>query len=339
MGKQAGKSRAGRKGSQTGSLHLWVAFLTWESVWEGPGWGTQHWLLGPSCPQCLILEPQGADGSGFRGTAHPGPGVCFAPLLCTWAGLSCQTPGHSWPALRQLHNIPLGHRAPSRTCHPSEVPPWPFPAQPDWCSQDGSTGGGGIASPTEGLTPHLPSWKAEGAGRTVQVEHGAVLENSPVLGMLELELRPVPGRQQRCTHTGPRALGKLCLLHRITAHPEHEGTHMDHPVQPLTLSRTHQQPLPVPESMVQTLLQLWQPWGHDHSLGSPFHIPVTLWGGNLFLISDLSLPWHSFMLFLWVLWLCHLHTGENFSPSTTGLWILAATQGQTPPGMIPLDFT
>uniref|UniRef100_A0A8C0VJY7 Troponin T2, cardiac type n=1 Tax=Cyanistes caeruleus TaxID=156563 RepID=A0A8C0VJY7_CYACU len=47
-----------------------------------------------------------------------------------------------------------------------------------------------------------------------------------------------------------------------------------------------------PESSVQTLLELWQPRGCAHSLGS-LGSASTLRGKNLSLISSLSLPWHS----------------------------------------------
>lgn len=54
------------------------------------------------------------------------------------------------------------------------------------------------------------------------------------------------------------------MEYRITESAELEETHRDHRVQLLVLHRTSQQSHPVPESVVQMFLELWQPWGHDH---------------------------------------------------------------------------
>ena len=60
-------------------------------------------------------------------------------------------------------------------------------------------------------------------------------------------------------------------------YPEWGGTHKDHPVQPLFPHRHPNNPT-LCLSIVQTLLELWQPWGRAHSLGSLF---FTLWEKNL----------------------------------------------------------
>lgn len=43
-----------------------------------------------------------------------------------------------------------------------------------------------------------------------------------------------------------------------------ERTPKDHAVQILVLHRTPQKSHSVPESVVQTFLELWQPWYYDH---------------------------------------------------------------------------
>lgn len=90
-------------------------------------------------------------------------GSCFAPVLST--ACPARPSGHSWPALSQLHDIAPGHTAPAG------------PATPLRCclghSQLTLTGvprtraqaGGGISCPAQGLTPLVPSWKAEQGGQ------------------------------------------------------------------------------------------------------------------------------------------------------------------------------
>lgn len=55
------------------------------------------------------------------------------------------------------------------------------------------------------------------------------------------------------------------------------------------------------ESIIQTLLELQQSWCCDHYQGK--HVPAADHPlvKNLLLISNLDIPWHSFMLFPWVL--------------------------------------
>lgn len=53
---------------------------------------------------------------------------------------------------------------------------------------------------------------------------------------------------------------------RVIKYPEVEGAHKDYQVQLLALNRTPQESHPVPENIVQIFLELWQVWGHDHSL-------------------------------------------------------------------------
>lgn len=53
--------------------------------------------------------------------------------------------------------------------------------------------------------------------------------------------------------------------YRIMESAEVENTQRDHWVQFLVLHRTSQQSHPVPESIAQMFLELWQPWGHDCS--------------------------------------------------------------------------
>lgn len=71
MGK-ARRERAenGRKTGQPGLSLLWVAFLTWESVWEGPFSVCTSGVPSTSCsdlpaPSALTLELQRAEGSAL----------------------------------------------------------------------------------------------------------------------------------------------------------------------------------------------------------------------------------------------------------------------------------
>ena len=72
-------------------------------------------------------------------------------------------------------------------------------------------------------------------------------------------------------------------------------------VQPLALhSHPNNPTLGIPGSAVQTLLELWQPWGCAHSLGSLGSAQHPL-GKNLSLISNLTFPCRSFIPFPWIL--------------------------------------
>lgn len=218
-------------------------------------------------------------------------GQGFAPVLCTQVGscLSSLPPWSSslppWSVLASPGTAPW-HSFRAQGCqqdlHPPSCPlgrsQLTLPDVPRVRVQ----GGGGVASLTDWV--YTAGRQGRGAGQS-RWSTGQSSPRDSGAGTPTL-----PGRQQGCTHTGPRALPKLCLFHRTTEHPEQEGTHKHHPVQLLTLSRPPQHPQPVPESITQTVLELWQPWGHDHSLGSLFPLPVTLWGRNLFLIPNLSLP-------------------------------------------------
>lgn len=67
----------------------------------------------------------------------------------------------------------------------------------------------------------------------------------------------------------------------MSEYAELEKTHND---QVQFTQKSH----PVPERVVQTLLELWQDWGCDHLPGEPVQCPTTLWGKNIFLISSLN---------------------------------------------------
>lgn len=69
-GKQAGQEQRRQEGMAPGLLLLWVAFLTWESVWEGPFSACTSGVPITGCsdlpaPGALVLELQRAKGSGL----------------------------------------------------------------------------------------------------------------------------------------------------------------------------------------------------------------------------------------------------------------------------------
>lgn len=158
MGKAAGKSREGRKGSQTGSSRLWVAFLMWESVWEGPGCA---YTSGEPSTGCCDLPVPGASPSSHRelkalaleaqlNLVHGQlSGSCFAALLSIGQAAACpaRPPGHSRPALRQLHDNPFGAQGSQQDLPPLQGATLAIPSSPSLVFPGWEHGGGGITSP------------------------------------------------------------------------------------------------------------------------------------------------------------------------------------------------
>ena len=83
---------------------------------------------------------------------------------------------------------------------------------------------------------------------------------------------------------------------RITEYPMLEGTFKDHHIQPMALQSTTQNLKPMCESVIWTLLELWQLGAITTALGSLCHAHHLL-VKNFFLTSSLTLPWHSSMPF------------------------------------------
>lgn len=94
-----------------------------------------------------------------------------------------------------------------------------------------------------------------------------------------------------------------------------EGTHKGHWVQLQAPHSTTQKSHQISESIVQMLLELWQLCAMTASLGTLFQCLATFMLKNLFLVSNLNLFCHSFMLFPQALSLPP-ERGDQCCPST-----------------------
>lgn len=84
-----------------------------------------------------------------------------------------------------------------------------------------------------------------------------------------------PLRLTGCSCHSPEFIPALHLVCQAQSQDhKHAELDKDHPVQCLVLHRTPQQSPPVPGSIVQELLELWQPGSCDHSLFSAHLYPL-----------------------------------------------------------------